>query len=497
MSSLPISTTLSLHRSIIQSRETLADLQRQLAEGKRVTTYGGLGVERTTVLSLRSELGQIGGYRASIEQADLRLDVMLQSLGRIRTLAAESRASGLEVGFDLSASGQTVYQIEAAAHFDEVVALLNTSIGDRHLFGGRETEGRPVQAAKLILDGGGGRAGFRQIVEERRQADLGGDGRGRLSLAALNETVTVAEDTGPFGFKLAAVSSSLAGATVTGPAGVPAQLEVAFGPGLPQDGDTIRLTLALPDGTTTDITMTARTGAPAAPGQFQIGADGTATAANFEAALGARIEQEARSVLTAASAFAAAGDFFDFDEATPPQRVDGPPFDTASALRDATPADTVFWYQGEVAASPARQSALVKADDSLVVAYGARANEEAFRTALKHMAVVATAIFDATDPDDPARYAAMRQRATAALSFPAGSPSVQAVETEMTAAKVTLGRAAQAHTAGEILLKSTVDDAEKADPYEVSAQILALQTRLEASLQVTALLGRLSLVNFL
>jgi hypothetical protein len=38
---------------------------------------------------------------------------------------------------------------------------------------------------------------------------------------------------------------------------------------------------------------------------------------------------------------------------------------------------------------------------------------------------------------------------------------------------------------------------ENADPNEVGAQLLALQTQMQASLQTTAMLAKLSLVNFL
>ena len=68
------------------------------------------------------------------------------------------------------------------------------------------------------------------MIDERRQADLGADGRGRLAIdAPAPDVVTLSEDAAgsPFGLKLAAVQSSLSGATVNGPAGAPAQVEVA------------------------------------------------------------------------------------------------------------------------------------------------------------------------------------------------------------------------------------------------------------------------------
>ena len=84
-----------------------------------------------------------------------------------------------------------------------------------------------------------------------------------------------------------------------------------------------------------------------------------------------------------------------------------------------------------------------------------------------------------------------------ALAFPDGAQSVEGIVTEMTIAQNQLGNATERHEASNALLLTTVDGAESADRFEVVAQILALQSRVEASLQVSASLGRLSLVNFI
>lgn len=498
MSVPPISATMGLTRSIIESRSLLTDLQQQLASGKKISTYGDLGVARNQVLSLRSELTRIDGYLSTASQVGTRMDVMLQSLERVRDLASQSKSDALEVGFDVQGGGQTIYQTELGGRFDEVAAILNTRVGNRYLFSGREAEQKPVLSSAEILDGAGSRAGFKQIVSERRQADLGADGRGRLVLALpVGATATVAEDVAgsPFGFKLASVASNLTGTTISGPAGSPAAAGVTFSAALPKDGETIRLTFALPDGTSQDVTLTARASGPLQPGEFLIGDDAAATAASFHTGLTAAVETEAQRALSAASLFAAANDFFDFDAADPPQRVDGPPFDTATALRDATAADTVFWYQGDLS-SPARSSALAKVDDAIVAAYGARADEEALRTVMKNFAAVAVEVFDPSDPNAADRYHEVKLRANAGLSLKAGAQSVDQIVSEIALAKTTVGRASERHEAHRAVLQGLVDDEENADIYEVSAQIIALQGRIEASLHVSVSISRLSLVNF-
>lgn len=601
MVSPTLNATLGLSQSIFESRNLLSDLQEQLATGKKVKTYGDLGIVRNQILSLRSEIAQVGAYQKVGTQASIRMDVMVQSLERMQDLASSTRSDAMLTGFELQASGQTVYQKEVGGRLDEIISLLNASAGGRQLFSGRETETLPVVGPGVMLDGKGGQAGFRQIVDERRQADLGADGLGRLvlggpeasmlgtavadladiggaaaaeftidiggniqtfdisdggidDLAALEAaidtafggdvativngnqlqltapnatdsititdvdagaaalaglttgaaadpgTITLAEDFAgsPFGFKLSEVNSQLSGTTVTGPAGgPPPQLDVQFGGTLPQNGETIRIGFTLPDGTTQDITMTARTSGPLGEGEFLVGADASETATSFQTALTSSIETEAQRSLSAASLFAASNDFFDFDAANPPQRVDGPPFDTATALVDATAANTVFWYKGEDSATDARTSALARVDDAVTTAYGARANEDAMRTVVKYFAAISVETFDVNDPNSQKRYTEMAQRANTGLSFGGSNQSLDDVITEIAVAKSTVERASERHKANEAILQGFVDEEEKADVYEVAASILQLQNRLQASLQVTASLNSLSLVNFI
>ena len=494
-----VSPTIGLERSIADSRDALSELQNQLASGKRVSTYGDLGTERSQVLSFRTEITQLQSYQTTISQADIRLDLMLQSLDRISEIAATTRTDAFANGFELHSGGQTIYQSQVAAQFDEAVSLLNNQIGGSYLFAGRDTEAAPVRTSSEILDGVGAQAGFRQIVDERQQADLGADGRGRLTLPAVAvATASITEDVAghPFGFKLSSVGSTLTGTTVAGPAGAPAAVDVTFTATLPTDGETLSLTLDLPDGTQTTVTLTARAGT-AGPGEFGIGLDEASTAVNFNAALDQAIQDEAARSLTAASAIEAADNFFDFDSTTPPQRVGGPPFTSATTLVDATTADTVFWYEGEVSTTSARQSKLARVDDAITVAYGARANEQAFTTTLKQLAALSVVTFSDTDPAAADQYDALKQRASTALGFPGTSQAVNDITTELTIVQTTIAKASDRHDASDILLQGVVDDAENADIYEVSTQILALQGRIEASLQVTASLSQLSLTRFL
>lgn len=600
-----LSPNIGLSRSISESRELMADLQRQLATGKKVTTYSDLGSDRTQILALREELASVQGYRASIPTINTRIDVLSLSLERIRESAAETKSDGLQVNFETDSDSLTLYQRRTGARLDELVELLNARAGGRYLLGGRAIEQPPVVPTNEILDGSGTRAGFKQIVSERRQADLGADGRGRLvvtgpeatmlgtavadpndiggvgsgqitidiggnmqnfdisdggfdTLAALEaaidaafgadvasitgagndqlrltatnatDTITVTEidagaaalaglttgaianatdtvsigqdvDGTPFGFKLGAVASGLTGTTVTGPAGSPPQLDVQFTATLPQDSETITFTLDLPDGTTTDLVLTARANgtSPLQPNEFEIGTSAGETTVNFDTVLQNALLTEAQETLRVASLAEAADNFFDFDPTTPPQRVDGPPFDTATALTNATAADTVFWYQGELSTSSARASAIAKVKDSLSVEYGVRANEDGFRTVLKSYAMLSVETFDDTLPADKVRYGELISRASTPLSFAGGAQSPEEILNQITLATISIGKADEQHATSIIVLEDFIGDKENADAFEVGSAILSLQGRLEASLAVSASLGRLSLLNFL
>jgi len=349
-----------------------------------------------------------------------------------------------------------------------------------------------------ILNGDGARAGLKQLIAERSQADLGANGLGRLqSPAVAGSQVSISEETPPtvFGMKLASVTS-LNGATVTGPAGSPASVSVNFA-GNPNSGDAITFAFNMPDGSQEKLTLTATTNTPPGPGEFTIGMLTTDTANNFQAALSAGVQQIAATTLPASSAMAAANNFFDVDSGQPPMRVAGPPFDSATSLAAGTPANTVTWYTGEMGTDSARGTAVAKVDDALSVAYGARANEQAIRSTVANIAVYAVSTFSPSDPNAQARFAALSQRVSDGLSPQSGQQKIQDIEAELAFAQTTMNDAKTRQQQSQGMLQGMLDGVEQAPQEEVAAQILALQTRLQASLQTTSMLYQLSIVNYI
>lgn len=492
------SSSLSL-QAIAQMRSQLDDLQRQLGSGKKSETYAGLGLDRGLTVGLRSHLSAISGYQDTITQAGVRLSLMQTALTQFTSLSQQAKVTILQSQYALRGGSQTDDQTNAKSTLDSLIGMLNTSADGRYLFSGRTVEQSPVETTDRILNGDGSEAGLKQLISERRQADLGTSGLGRLVVGAPGGSVTtLSEDAvSPFGFKLAGITTTIIGALVSGAGSVPPAINFGFGPTNPSAGDTVKFTFNLPDGSSRDLTLTATNSSPPGPGQFTIGANSTATATNFQAALTQSLGTLANTELVAASAIAAGNDFFNTDAAHPPQRVNGPPFGSATALIDGTPNNTMAWYQGDNGTDDPRMTAVARADQSLTVDYGARANEQGLRISVQNLAVFAAMQFSNSDPNGEAQYSALKQRIGAALSGGANQQSVDDIAGQLAGAQVALNNAKDRHNQTNTTLQNLLQSVEGAPTEDVAAQILSLQTSLQATLQTTAMLLQTTILKYL
>ncbi len=487
--SIPIDMLLGL-------RSQLDVLQRQLGTEKRAETHAELGADVALSTRYRAKLAALDSYEASNTILSTRLSLMQTSLERITKAATDTKSAAVNSSFTIVNGNQTAQQITARGNLDQMVAALNVDIDGRFLFSGRATDTQPVATSDAILNGIGGQAGLKQVIEERRQADLG-DGLGRLAAPVLaGNTVSLAQDAGghPFGFKIKSIGTTLAGASVAGPMGATNAVSVTVAT-QPEAGQTLSVTLGLPDGTETTVTLTAIAGGTPGEGQFQIGATAADTAANLQASLQTALGREAKTSLTAASALAAGNDFFQVDDAHPPMRIDGPPFASATALRAATATDTVRWYGGEGGSDAARSTASATIDDNVGVSYGARANEEALTRSVKLAAVFAAAQFDAADPTAADRYDALRFRISGAMDGAAGEQKIAGIAAEIAGTQTAVKSTQERGRVDRNVVATLIDGVEGISKEEVGIKILALQTRLQASYQATAILARLSLVD--
>ena len=304
----------SLFGQAVQNLNTqLTDLSTQLATGKKSTTYSGLGVGEGFAIAARSQLSSISAFADTITNVNTIINTANTALQSLSKLSGQVQNDAASTPQKLNSSGQTIAQQNAVSVLTSIVGILNTQAGDRFIFSGSAINTPSVASVDNILNGNTTQAGLKQLIAERAQAD-GTTGLGRLVITQPNPTsVAVAEDVAgsPFGLKLSSVSSSLTGATVTGPTGSPPGLSIGLGATNPNPGDQVSLAFKLPDGTTESVQLTASSANPLPTGSFAIGANPTATAANLNAALNTAIGTLANTSLVAASAVAAGHNFFD------------------------------------------------------------------------------------------------------------------------------------------------------------------------------------------
>ncbi|QDF39161.1 flagellar protein [Bradyrhizobium symbiodeficiens] len=333
--------------------QQLTDLSTQLSTGKLSQNYSGMGTNEGFAIAGRAQLSNIAAYTDTITNVNVSINLAntaLQSLTKIRSTVQTGAANTAQ---DLNVNGQTIAQNTAAAQFGSMIGVLNTQTGNRYLFSGTAIGTQSVANAGDIINGTTTQAGFKTVMAERQAADLGANGMGRLvQTQPTPSSVQVSEDAAgsPFGLKLKAVSSTLTGATITGPSGSPVSFSVDLNGVNPNNGDKLSVQFTLPDGSIEQIDLTASTATPTPLGSFAIDAstpvNPTNTANNLNTALNTAITKLANTSLVAASAIVAGDNFFNTassaigtavnNQAAPPAPISG-----ATALSGTSPSDSI------------------------------------------------------------------------------------------------------------------------------------------------------------
>jgi flagellar hook-associated protein 3 FlgL len=180
----------------------------------------------------------------------------------------------------------------------------------------------------------------------------------------------------------------------------------------------------------------------------------------------------------------------------PPLRVSGTPLGSATSLTNGS-ANTVAWYTGNSGPGSARSTSMARIDGSQTVQFGAQANEQAIRLQLQQVAVYAAVTVSPTGTNSSGEISALSQRVAANLTPQAGQQTIQDIQTDFANAQNTMQDATARQTQAQAALQSMVSNTEGINQNEVAAQILQLQTNLQASYQTTAMLSQLSLTKFL
>ncbi len=180
----------------------------------------------------------------------------------------------------------------------------------------------------------------------------------------------------------------------------------------------------------------------------------------------------------------------------PPLRVGGSPLNaaTTSGQRRGEHGGLVHRRSRR---GPARASSTARVDQTATIQYGVRANEQAIRSALQSVAAYAAVTTLPANPNATALVSALNQRVATNLTPQGNQQSVADIETDLATAQVAMKDVSARQSQAQVTLQNLVDQTETISSDQVATEILALQTRLQASYQTTSMLSQLTLVKYL
>src|SRR5882757_5106016 len=226
-----------LSQSVLNLKDQLNTLQQQLTTGTKSTTYSGMGVNEGFAVAARAQLANISAFTDTMTNINTTIGVANTELQGLVDIGTTVQTGANSSNQTLNSSGQTMAQQTATTQLSSMVGILNMQAGDRYLFSGSAINTPSTASIDQILNGTTTQAGLKQVISYRSK-DAATTGLGRLVISSPTPTsVQVAEDIAgsPFGMKLSAVSSTLTGATATGPAGSPAAVSIDLGATNPND----------------------------------------------------------------------------------------------------------------------------------------------------------------------------------------------------------------------------------------------------------------------
>lgn len=434
--------SLDLH-NYLQTRTTdlrvsQVDVTRQIASAKKSKTAGGLGLDAQFALGLRRQVSTLDAYERVSTNALQRLKTVSMSLQAISNNLRSD--DGLSEGLldRMRAGNGEVDRLnglnrQAENDLNVYTGRLNSNHSGVFLFGGQKTDTPPVAYANEILEGTDTQIGLREAIRRRELAD-GISGLGRLTLTDIPDLVpgatanavpaetatsfTLSDIQGRnsdrpipqnFGFQITAIGGGMANngvarLTEADPQnGINAAIRIDTDPPGPLNylngvsqhpstisvGQTLRITLRLPDGTDKIIQLTARAAGVPAQGEdtFEVSAsDHIANARNLHKALNDAFTREAGRSLKAASNHQASVDMFAF----PSRVVADPQIYPDPELIDHHDArfDLVSWYRGE-RASEVEGPFAARPWNSGEVTYGVRADQPDIASVLRMTSLMA------------------------------------------------------------------------------------------------------------
>src|ERR1700744_1725044 len=177
-----------LGQSVQNINKQLADLSTQLSSGVKSQVYSGMGTNEGFAIAARSQLANIAAFGDTMTNVNTIISAANTALQSLSQVSGQVQGNASATPQNLTANGQSIGKQNAFSELSAVVGILNTQVGDRYIFSGNAIGTPAVASPDDILNGTAGKAGLKQVVSERQQADLGASGLGRLVISAPTAT---------------------------------------------------------------------------------------------------------------------------------------------------------------------------------------------------------------------------------------------------------------------------------------------------------------------
>ena len=245
-------------------------------------------------------------------------------------------------------------------------------------------------------------------------------------------------------------------------------------------------------------TLTAKANADAASAtEFSMVGDAPTIAKNLSNAVNNALKGAATTTLAASSASRASQDFFAGSQSAglAPRRVN----ESQTGYVEAASIGTVIWYTGDDTASDPRATATAQVSANRVLNIGVQANEAPIRAVLAGLAVMAAdgGTTGTAGTVDALRFRALAERSQTLLASDTAQGGVPGIASDLGLAASTLANTKSENRTNRVALENSLDGVDNIPAETVTAQLLQLQTQLQASYQVTSMLSKLNLVNYL
>jgi flagellar hook-associated protein 3 FlgL len=148
---MDVTSRLSAETALLRNR--LETLTRQATTGQRAQQLGTLAPELPRAVSLRGEMGRRETYDRVLTQAQGRGSAMQESLGRLREIAREFRATVIPRLYSADPVTLSAARVQARLALTDMAHLLNLRHAGEYLFNGQDLGNPPMPAPEALATG--------------------------------------------------------------------------------------------------------------------------------------------------------------------------------------------------------------------------------------------------------------------------------------------------------------------------------------------------------